>query len=253
MLNRETTVTDRGGREIAVETAELAPPRPMPAPADVAPLRLLLISDVCFVSEALGGALEREPGIASLRIAGPTEAVTLGLAAQVDAVLVHTAMREGPAVVRRLRETTPTVPIIACALRETNDDVIEWAEAGVTGYIANTVRLDQFVGVLREILIGEQVCSGRVAACLLRRIAAAASPGNAAGGALPQGRWLTRRERQIAELIAASLGDKEIARHLNISVATTKSHVHNLLGKLNVRQRSHVVHALRGQPVAAPR
>jgi two-component system, NarL family, nitrate/nitrite response regulator NarL len=234
-----------------VETAELTPARPAPVPADAAPLRLLLISDVCFVSEALASALGRDPTVLSLRITDPIEAVTLGLAAQVDAVLVHTALHEGITVVRQLREVSPTVPIIACALRETNDDVIAWAEAGVTGYIANTIRLDQFVGIIREILTGQQVCSGRVAAGLLRRIAAAANPDNG-GGAMPPARWLTRRERQIAELIAASLGDKEIARHLNISVATAKSHVHNLLGKLNVRQRGHVVYALRGQPVAAP-
>ena len=236
---------------MAVETTELAPVRSVPTPADAGLLRLLFVSDVCFVSEALANAFEREPAVVSLRTADPIEAVTLGLAAQVDAVLVHTALRDGTAVARRLREVAPTVPIIACALRETNDDVIEWAEAGVTGYLANTIRLDQFVGAVKEILTGEQVCSGRVAAGLLRRIAATANPGQG-GGAPPPGRWLTRRERQIAELIAASLGDKEIARHLNISVATTKSHEHNLLGKLNIRQRSHVVHALRGQPAAAP-
>jgi two-component system, NarL family, nitrate/nitrite response regulator NarL len=162
-------------------------------------------------------------------------------------VLVHTALHAGPAVVRRLREVAPMVPIIACPLREKDEEVIAWAEAGATGYIPNTLRLDQFVGAVRGILTGQQICSGQVAASLLRRIAASASPGNGnPSGAASPSRFLTRRERQIAELIAARLGDKEIARHLNISVATTKSHVHNLLGKLNVRQRAHVVEALRG-------
>lgn len=232
-----------------MDAADLAPARAVSTPATAEPLRLLLISDVCFVSEALASALERDPAVLSLRIADPIEAVTPGVAAQVDAVLVHTALHDGPAVARRLRDIAPDVPLIACALREIDGDVIAWAEAGVTGYVPNTIRLDQFIGVLREILTGKQICSGLVAAGLLRRIAATANSGQSGGVAAPA-RWLTRRERQIAELIAASLGDKEIARHLNISLATTKSHVHNLLGKLNVRQRGHVVYALRGQPVA---
>jgi two-component system, NarL family, nitrate/nitrite response regulator NarL len=240
--------------EMTVESLEVAPARPTLADADAGSLLLLFVSDVCFVSEALAEAIGRDPAQATLKFAGPTETVTLGLAAQVDAVLVHTDLQKGTEVVRRLREVAPTVPIIACALRETHDDVIEWAEAGVTGYIPNTIRLDQFVGVVRQILTGQQVCSGQVAASLLRRIANSAATGgsNESGAAMPT-RWLTRRERQIAELIAARLGDKEIARHLNISVATTKSHVHNLLGKLNVRQRAHVVEALRGQHPAALR
>lgn len=43
---------------------------------------------------------------------------------------------------------------------------------------------------------------------------------------------LTKREREIKELIAAGLGNKEIARRLNIATNTVKSHVHNMLGKL---------------------
>ena len=43
---------------------------------------------------------------------------------------------------------------------------------------------------------------------------------------------LTTREREIRELIALGLGNKEIARRLNIATNTVKSHVHNMLGKL---------------------
>ena len=43
---------------------------------------------------------------------------------------------------------------------------------------------------------------------------------------------LTKREREIRELIALGLGNKDIARRLNIATNTVKSHVHNMLGKL---------------------
>jgi len=218
-------------------------PPPQRPQEEIAPLRLLFVSDVCFVGEALAAMLERDPAVAFLRCADPAEVIALNLTAQMDALLVHTALLEGPEVATRLRRVAPTTAIIACALRETNDDVIAWAEAGVSGYIPTTVRLDQFVAAVKRVLAGEQICSGQVAAGLLRRVAAAANTASGSQAA----RWLTRRELQVAELIAARLGDKEIARHLNISLATTKSHVHNLLGKLNVRQRGDVALALNGQ------
>jgi DNA-binding NarL/FixJ family response regulator len=225
----------------------LAPDRTAPGSPDAAPLRLLFVSDVCFVREALAALLERDPSIAAIRCADPAETVALGLTTQVDAVLVDTALPEGPAVVRQLRDIAPNIPVIACALRETAEEVIAWAEAGATGYLPNTVRLTQIVRVTRDLLAGQQLCSGRVAAGLLRRIAVAASLGN--GGEMPSpARGLTRRERQIAELIAARFSDKEIARRLNISLATAKSHVHNLLGKLNVEHRGDVAAALHGRP-----
>ena len=211
--------------------------------AEAAPLHLLFVSDMLFVREALETMLERDPAVADVRCADPAETVALGLTAQVDAVLVHTALGEGPAVVRRLREIAPNTPIIACALREAAEDVIAWAEAGVTGYLPNTVRLEQIVQVVRDILAGQQFCSSRVAAGLLRRIAASHAVGETPAAV----RALTRRERQIAELIAAGLADKEISRRLNISLATTKSHVHNLLGKLGVEHRGEVAEVLRGR------
>jgi DNA-binding NarL/FixJ family response regulator len=56
---------------------------------------------------------------------------------------------------------------------------------------------------------------------------------------------LTAREIHIVELISAGLSNKDIARRLKIGVSTTKSHVHNLLGKLDVRQRGQAVVRIR--------
>lgn len=83
-----------------------------------------------------------------------------------------------------------------------------------------------------------------MAAGLLRQIAVTASLGNGHNTTSPVPA-LTRRERQTAELIRTGLSDKEIARRLNISLATTKAHVHNLLGKLNAQRRGQVVTRLR--------
>src|SRR5207302_10027 len=173
---------------------------------------------------------------------------------QPDIVLLDGRMPEGAAAARRALDEAPGMRIVVSSVRETEDDVVAWAEAGVIGYIPRTTSLADFVRLMMDIHSGEQVCSGRVAAGLLRRIA------HTANGSTRRNRpvarpALTRRERQTAELIKSGLSDKEIARRLNISVATTKSHVHNLLGKLNARRRTEVAGHLREylqyRPIAA--
>jgi two-component system nitrate/nitrite response regulator NarL len=217
-----------------------------------APLRLLVVTEVRFLGEALAAVLEREASVMTVTCATAAETIALRFTAQADAVLVDAAHCDGTATVRRLREFAPQLPIIACAVRETDEDVVLWAEAGVTGYLPNTIKLAQIGRLVSGILDGEQICSARAAAALLRRVAAAARLGTDSDATYPL-RELTRRERQIAELIAAGRSDKQIARELNIGLSTTKTHVHNLLGKLNLRHRGDVAEALLGGSDFVPR
>jgi DNA-binding CsgD family transcriptional regulator len=59
---------------------------------------------------------------------------------------------------------------------------------------------------------------------------------------------LTPRELEIVHLIGTGLSNKEIARRLDIGLATTKSHVHHAFAKLNVQRRSQVVSRLHEAP-----
>jgi DNA-binding NarL/FixJ family response regulator len=95
---------------------------------------------------------------------------------------------------------------------------------------------------LHDISNGKQACSAHVAAGLFHRIASGVTLDHAA----PTSPWLlTARELQILNLIDAGLSNKEIARQLVISLGTTKSHVHNLLAKLNVQRRAHAAALMR--------
>ncbi len=60
------------------------------------------------------------------------------------------------------------------------------------------------------------------------------------GGELPR-RALSRREREVLSLIAAGADRQEIADELTISIATVRTHVRNLLRKLNARNRAHAI------------
>ena len=208
-------------------------------------LRVLLVWAVRFTRESLTEILERDPLVSVVgQCAGLSEATALSSALQADIILLDSRISDGVAAVRRALDVAPDMRIIACSVRETEDEIINWAEAGVIGYIPRTAALAEFVRLIMDIHNGEQISSGRIVTGLLRRIALTARQRPERDPALPFPA-LTKRERQAAELIRSGLSDKEIARQLKISLGTTKSHVHNLLGKLNVRRRSQVAEWLR--------
>ena len=211
-------------------------------------LRIMLVWGVRFTAEGLAQILERDPSLSVVGLCSDlSEAVALSRTQQADVILLDARIPDGTAAIRRALDIAPAMRIVVSAVKETEDDIVAWAEAGVIGYIPRTVPLADFVRFLMDIHSGEQVCSSRVAAGLLRRIAVGSRggyAGNGGNGFLPVSA-LTKREWQAAELIRSGLSDKEIARRLNISLATTKSHVHNLLGKLNAQRRSQVADYLR--------
>jgi two-component system, NarL family, nitrate/nitrite response regulator NarL len=207
-------------------------------------LRLILVWGVRFTAEGLAEILERDSTVSVVALCNDlSEAVASSSSLQADIILLDGRIPDGAAAVRRALAISPGLRIVVSGVRETEDDIVAWAEAGVIGYIPRTAALADFVRLIVEIHSGEQLCSRRVAAGLLRRIAVSARRnGESSAFRAPM---LTKREWQAAELIRSGLSDKEIARRLNISVATTKSHVHNLLSKLNVQRRTQVADYLR--------
>jgi two-component system, NarL family, nitrate/nitrite response regulator NarL len=205
-----------------------------------AAMTLLIVSEIRFLREGLADLLARDSlisvGALCADLDGATEILNrFGP----DVVLLDAAFPDGANAVRRFLATAPRTKVVAFAVTETEEDVIAWAEAGTAGYIPRTAALDDLVQLLFAILRGEQVCSTRVASGLMRRVASSAALSQIRVKATPAS-MLTVRERQIVSLVSAGLSNKEIARKLNIELSTVKSHVHSLLGKLNLRRRGQV-------------
>jgi DNA-binding NarL/FixJ family response regulator len=201
---------------------------------------VFILSDTRFLAEGLAQSLERDGRVSTCWWCTDFRE---GLARITDVrpeiVLLDAALQSGPEAVGCVLQVEPRMKVVVFAVTETSDDVIAWAKAGVAGYIPRTAALSDVASLLDSTMRDEQRCSARVAASLLRHLSQAANAGGVrtdALAALP----LTPREMQIVELLAAGLSNKDIARRLNIGVATTKSHVHNLLGKLHVQRRGQV-------------
>lgn len=157
-------------------------------------------------------------------------------------LLYDVTLRESLVEAHRIIEQWPALPVIAVALPEEPMDVVRCAEAGFVGYVPAHSSIDDLIAIIRASVAGELVCSPRVAAELMRQVRRRPPPSN------PALEPLTSREREVLVLITRGLCNKEIARDLQISVATVKNHVHNAFAKLNVSHRSGVIGLLRSDP-----
>jgi DNA-binding NarL/FixJ family response regulator len=137
---------------------------------------------------------------------------------------------------------------VALALPEAEADVIACAEAGASGYVPREGTLDDVEAVIESVARGEALCSPRIAATLLRRIAATAAERQPA----PSEMRLTSREMEIIDLIDEGLSNKEIAQRLCIAVPTVKNHVHSILDKLHVHRRAEAVARLSARGALHP-
>jgi two-component system nitrate/nitrite response regulator NarL len=156
----------------------------------------------------------------------------------VDVIVLDTAAEDGLSLVRAWARAGR--PIVAMGIPRADEHVLAFAETGVLGFVERDATVEELSDSVEAAARGEASCPPRVATTLLRRIAAPTRPPSRTDS-----HALTARERQIVELIAEGLSNKEIGRRLYIEVATVKNHVHNILEKLQVNRRGEAAARIR--------
>jgi DNA-binding NarL/FixJ family response regulator len=206
---------------------------------------VLIVSEVRFLREGLAEALKRDPPLSISGLAADLDETLAAVCRSHPAiVLLDAAFPDGVGAIRDIQAVDQAAQVVVFAVAETEDNIITWAEAGAAGYIPMTAALSDLIRFLADIMHGRQLCSGRVASGLMRRIANGANVTDRRQHSKITS-ILTAREREITRLVSAGLSNKEIARRLNIELSTTKSHVHNLLGKMQLRRRAQVGYWIR--------
>jgi DNA-binding NarL/FixJ family response regulator len=154
-----------------------------------------------------------------------------------DVILLDMAIDRSRDTARGLRLLLPDVPIVALAVPDGEDLVVDCVEAGISAYVPRDGSLDQLLATLALAVKGEAECSGRVTGELIRRVAALAGQNGRGERELPAATRLTAREIEVVSLIDDGLSNKQIARRLCIEVPTVKNHVHSILEKLGAHSR----------------
>jgi DNA-binding NarL/FixJ family response regulator len=197
-------------------------------------VRVLIVAGIRLYSEGLAEVLGNRDSIEVVGTASdPVEGLARDLSLRPEVVLVDTSMPDTVLAVRAITAAAPASKVIALAVSDDEHNLLELAEAGVSGYVTREAALDSLVGTIESVARGEAPCSPRLAAVLLEHIKLLAAERRRSPKPC-----LTHRELQIVELIDRGLSNKEIARRLCIEVPTVKNHVHHILKKLQLDRRA---------------
>lgn len=165
-------------------------------------------------------------------------------AGDVQVMLVDVAQGIELFDVREIALNWPDIPLVALGLTEQKQDVIKCGRAGFAGYVARETTIDGLYTALKDISIGKLACPPEITGGLLRALFRR-GPESEESLSDP---LLTRREREVLDLIGQGLSNKEIGSHLCLSVATVKHHVHNLFEKLGLTRRADAMRRVRDAP-----
>jgi DNA-binding NarL/FixJ family response regulator len=159
---------------------------------------------------------------------GATAAMQQLKDAKPQVVLLDAALANGDsyAFLSSLKQTAPDAKAIVMDFVPAQQDVTQFIDGGANGFIMKDATAEDIAKAIRTVASGTDLPPPPAVPRAAGDAGVSSSSGS--GGAVR----LTRREQEIKELIAAGLGNKEIAQRLNIATNTVKSHVHNMLGKL---------------------
>jgi len=199
------------------------------------PVRIAIFDDNRLVREALSGMLARLPDIVVVPCHDLDVASLAGHHPHV--VLLDVGLRDqnSLATATAITMALPLVKIIVMDLLPMNEEVIEFVNAGVAGFVLKDASFEEFVATIHEVAGGAKVLPPSMTESLFAQIAKE-SVHRHVDETMTDMR-LTRREHEVIDLIGEGLSNKEIAYRLNIATHTVKSHVRNVMEKLTLHTR----------------
>jgi two-component system nitrate/nitrite response regulator NarL len=196
--------------------------------------RLVIVSNVRLYRDGVAIAFADDARIEVLRTAPHgAEAVGTLRQCQPDVALLDLTGAEGLSEVRLLAEAAPAVRLVVLAVPTLEREIVTWVNAGIAGYVTRDSSLADVVAAVEYAAQGDFLCSPSAAGQLLRRVAALGAEQRRASPLAP----LTSRERDVFQLIAQGLSNKQIAHQLCIELSTVKNHVHSILEKVSATNR----------------
>jgi two-component system, NarL family, nitrate/nitrite response regulator NarL len=215
----------------------------------VSAIRILLIEENRVLREGLTSMLNQEPGMGVVGSIDDEEspmAKVRELKPQV--VLLDLSMRDQICLdlVGLIKKEAPAVRTIVMGLYSDQKDIMEFIQLGASGFVLKDAAFDDFLRTIKSVAAGESILPPPLAGALFSQVVREASVKGRS--ALLDRANLTKREREIIDLIAQGLSNKEVALNLNIATFTVKSHVHNILEKLALQTRLQIATFARPRP-----
>jgi len=206
------------------------------------PLRAIIADDDPFARRMIKDALQSAGIFVIAEAQHGREAVELCLHYRPDVVLMDVVMPglDGIAATRRIIKEIPDQLIVILTSSDEEEMGLLGLRAGAAGFLTKDVDVNVLPRALRGAVEGEAVISRRLGRRLVERLRQAA-PGTT--GMRPVKSPLTAREWEVIDLLSEGKTTDEMADTLVLSTETVRSHVKNILRKLDVRSREEAVAA----------
>lgn len=196
-------------------------------------IRVLLVDDHEMVRMGLSAYLESQPDIEVVGEASDgDEGVRLAKEEQPDVILMDLVMdgMDGVQATKEINAALNDPKIIVLTSFVDDDKVYPVIEAGALSYLLKTSKAQEIAEAIRAAMKGESVLEAEVTGKVLSKM-------RHSGESKPH-EELTRRELEILRLIAEGKTNQEIAEELFIAMKTVKTHITNILAKLDVDDRT---------------
>ncbi len=214
-------------------------------------IRILLIEDNRLLRDGIAAILKKQPDIHVAESAGNGENILeLIEKHKPDIVLIDLGLQNQNSlrVVKLIKKKFQLIKIIVMDLVPLQTDVFKLVQAGVSGFMLKNIKAADFLKTIRSVYEGAQVLPSHLTGSLFTQVVENAINSTDHSTIFKSIR-MTKREKEVIELIADGLTNKEIAQELHISSYTVKSHVHNILEKLAIHTRVQIAkHAYISNP-----
>lgn len=205
-------------------------------------IRVLLAEDQALVREGLRLLLELQGDLQVTAAADGAEALELAAREAFDVALLDVRMPrlDGIACLRALRRRHPRLPVLMLTTYDDDRLVQECLAAGAAAYLLKDMAAEDLANAIRLVVLG----GGLIPGDLARRLVGAEGGGGDVRSAEAEAgppEALTPRQREVLELLAQGLSNREIAARLHLSEGTVKNVVSEIYARLRVRDRVQAV------------
>jgi two-component system, NarL family, nitrate/nitrite response regulator NarL len=201
------------------------------------PLSLLIVDDHRLFRQGLAGLMNTRPDLVSLvgEAATGHEALSKARELRPDLILMDIAMPgvSGLEITARIRDELPDTVVVMLTSSDEDAHLREAVRLGAAGYLLKDLDAHELFDLIAGIACGEAAMTRAMAARLLKSLAHGSPRHEEA--LLTE---LTEREIEVLRLVARGVSNPDIADALFVTVNTVKTHLHNILEKLQVENRT---------------
>tara|TARA_R110002020_G_scaffold179023_5_gene372128 strand:+ start:422 stop:1072 length:651 start_codon:yes stop_codon:yes gene_type:complete len=211
-------------------------------------INVVLADDHVLVRDGIKALLEDEQDIIVIDEASDgKEALEVIKKNKPHLLIVDIRMPElnGIEVVQKIKQSNSDVKTLVLSMHDSEEYVLKSIEAGADGYLLKGASKDEFLKALHTVASGGKYFAGDISSILIKNLDSKRNDTAETKQALTETYNLTKREKQILNLVLEGKSNKDIAEELDISKRTAEVHRFNLMKKLDVKNLMELANKVR--------